>query len=87
MTAAALAFTLLGAAMLYLQAPRQAWRNKPLPGGPARLAGIASLLVGLLVWQTMSTPVTGFFIQLTVLMLAFAAFPYLALLGGRARRG
>ena len=87
MTFAALAFTLLGAAFVYLQAPRQAWRRKPLPATPARLAGIASLLVGLLVWQTMSTPVTGFFTQLTVLMLAFAAFPYLALLGGRARRG
>ena len=87
MTAAALAFTLLGAALLYLQAPRQAWRRTPLAVAPARLAGISSLLVGLLVWQTMTTPVTGFFVQLTLLMLAFAAFPYLALLGGRARRG
>ena len=87
MTAAALAFTLFGAALLYLQAPRQAWLRKPLATGPARLAGIASLLAGLLVWQTMTSPVTGFFTQLTVLMLAFAAFPYLALLGGRTRRG
>jgi hypothetical protein len=87
MTLPALAFTLLGAALLYLQAPRQAWLRKPLPTGPARLAGIGSLLVGLLVWQTMTSPVTGFFTQFTVLMLAFAAFPYLALLGGRARRG
>jgi hypothetical protein len=87
MTFAALAFTLLGAALLYLQAPRQAWLRTALPQGPARLAGSAALLVGLLVWQTMSNPVTGFFIQLTLLMLVFAAFPYLALLGGRARRG
>jgi hypothetical protein len=87
MTFAAFVFTLLGAALLYLQAPRQAWRRTPLAAGPARLAGIAALLIGLLVWQTMTNPVTGFFIQLTLLMLAFAAFPYLALLGGRTRRG
>lgn len=87
MTFAALSLTLLGAMLLYLQAPRQAWRRAPLPAGPARVAGIVSLLAGLLVWQTMTTPVTGFFIQLTLLMLAFAAFPCLALLGGRAPRG
>jgi hypothetical protein len=85
MTSAALAFTLLGAILLYLQAPRQAWLRAPLPMLPARAAGIASLLVGLLVWQTMTTPVTGFFVQLSLLMLAFAAFPWLALL--RPRRG
>lgn len=87
MTLIALAFTILGAALLYLQAPRQAWLRRPLPLVTARLGGIASLLIGLLVWQTMTNPVTGFFIQLTLLMLAFAAFPWLALLGGRARRG
>ncbi|HTU12811.1 MAG TPA: hypothetical protein VMG08_18115 [Allosphingosinicella sp.] len=85
MTFAALAFTVLGATLLYLQAPRQAWRRTPLPTAPTRLAGIVSLLIGLLVWQTMTSPVTGFFIQLTLLMLAFALFPYLALL--RPRRG
>ena len=87
MTIAALAFTLIGAALLYLQAPRQAWLRQPLPLVPARLGGIAALLAGLLVWQTMTNPVTGFFIQFTLLMLAFAAFPWLALLGGRASRG
>lgn len=86
MTFIALASTLVGAILLYLQAPRQAWRRMPLPAGPARLGGIAALLLGLLVWQTMTTPVTGFFIQLTVLMIAFAAFPYLALLRGPATR-
>lgn len=85
MTPIALAFTLFGAILLYLQAPRQAWLKAPLPLLPARAAGISSLLAGLLVWQVMTSPVTGFFIQLTLLMLAFAAFPYLALL--RPRRG
>lgn len=79
MTAAALAFTLLGAVLLYLQAPRQAWLRAPLPALPARVSGIICLVVGLLVWQVITTPVTGFFVQLSLLMLAFATFPYLAL--------
>ena len=87
MSLIALAFTLLGAALLYLQAPRQAWLRAPLPMLPARAAGIAALLAGLLVWQTQTNPVTGFFTQLIVLMLAFAVLPGLALLGSRVRRG
>lgn len=85
MTFVALACTLLGAMFLYLQAPRQAWLPVPLAKAPARLGGVVSLLVGLLVWQTLTSPVTGFFVQLTLLMLAFATFPYLALV--RPRRG
>lgn len=81
----AFAFTLIGALLLYLQAPRQAWLKAPLPAVAARPAGIVSLLVGLLLWQSMTNPVTGFFVQLTLLMLVFATFPCLGLL--RPRRG
>jgi hypothetical protein len=80
----ALAFTLLGALLLYLAAPRQAWLATPLPPRRARAAAASSLLAALLAWQMTTTLVTGLFILITLLMVLFPAFPCLALLRRRA---
>ncbi|HEV7660898.1 MAG TPA: hypothetical protein VGO55_13750 [Allosphingosinicella sp.] len=87
MTFSALALTLIGALLFYLASPRQAWRAAALPAARTRAAGTASLIAALILWQSMTTPVTGLFILMTLLMVLLAAFPYLALARSRAAAG
>jgi hypothetical protein len=87
MTVPALILTLSGALLFYLSSPRQALRRAPLPAARARFAGTASLVVALILWQSMTTPVTGLFILATLLMVLLAAFPWLALAWSRAAAG
>jgi hypothetical protein len=87
MTFPALLLTLFGALLLYLSSPHQALRRAALPAARARFAAAASLLVALILWQTLTTPVTGLFILITLLMVLLAAFPWLALARSRAAAG
>ncbi len=76
-----------GSASVYLAAQHQAWRARPWPALPARVAGALLLAAALaMMWHAMQ-PVAAVFTWSTWLMLLFALFPALgALRGARGRK-
>lgn len=82
----ALGSTCVGAACIYLAAPRQQWLSRPLPVAPGRLGGGIMLLLGCLLWSRILHPATAIFATLTVAMVLFILFPPLAALSAALRK-
>ncbi len=83
---AAFLFTFAGAACLYLGAPRQQWRSRPLPCLPSRIGGAGLLLLGWLSWLSAMHAAAASFTTLTAVMALFVAFPGLGALAALLRK-
>ncbi|WP_034411466.1 hypothetical protein [Derxia gummosa] len=76
---------LAGSAGFYLASPHQRLRAAPLPARPARGAGTALLLLGLLALGQTMQAITAVFVFLTALMLALVLLPHAGALVARPR--
>jgi len=70
--------TFAGAACFYLGCRHQRWRRNTLPFVVAAPVSAVLLLLGLAAWIQATRPDTGIFIFLTLLMLLWSCFPFLA---------
>ena len=70
--------TLAGAASLYLGSRHQQWRSTPLSHKFSIPLSALLLLLALGVWIRATQPLTGTFIFLTLLMLLWSVFPFIA---------
>lgn len=75
----AFALTLAGAALFYLGFRRQRWRKSPLSRRVAMPTSMLLLALALAGWIQATRPDTGTFIFLVLLMLLWAAFPFVGL--------
>lgn len=75
--------TLGGCSLLYLSHRHQGWLQQPLPAMPARVAGVAGLLLALVCAAISFSPLTAFFAWLAMQMLVFSLLPFLSLLRPR----
>ncbi|MDX9844742.1 MAG: hypothetical protein RBT42_13430 [Aquabacterium sp.] len=72
--------TWAGCACLYLSSPHQRWRATPWPARPARAAGAALLLLGLLLFGRGMHATAATFSFVTCVMLTCTLLPYLGVL-------
>ena len=76
-TSVALAAALAGCACIHLTSPNQRWRLAPLPGRPARGAGLALLVMSWLSLRQDMQAITATFTFASMLILIFILLPYL----------
>lgn len=69
-----------GAASLYLGAPNQRWLSRRLPARLSRAAGVALLLLGVVLWSEAVHLSTAIFATVVLTMLLFIIFPCLGAL-------
>lgn len=72
--------TLLGSLSVYLASPHQRLLAQPWPTQPARVAGLLLVLAGGAALLRAMQTLPALFTLITLLMLAFAAWPYLGAL-------
>ncbi|MEF3367605.1 hypothetical protein V3H18_13780 [Methylocystis sp. 9N] len=75
-----------GAASLYLGAPHQRWRSRPLPALPSRIGGMALIVLGGWLWGRTLQLSTAIFATLTLSMVLLILFPCLGALPILLRR-
>ncbi len=69
-----------GSVCIYLASGNQRWRAQPLPATPARIAGCTLLVLAWLAFARAMQIVTASFVWPTLLMLVWAALPYIGAL-------
>lgn len=76
MLALALVLALGGSTSLYLASPHQRWRGAPLPGRPARVAGVVLLVASLGVFLRTMFVVTAIYTWFTWTMTLLILLTY-----------
>lgn len=79
-TALGLALAVAGALLIYLGAPNQRLRARPLPYRPAMAGGAAASVASLIILLQIMGTAASFFVLLVVLMMVWTALPFAALL-------